>query len=147
MGGTSSGGKDAGTINKDMLDILSVHAESRAKKRRRTPEGILASPEVSEARYEVDSHLLKLQHQKKRKANLGSVAPFFWALLRAPTTSSTTNMKLDVMNVQVPTCLAPDTTRPTGFKFASSYTITVKVPYAVNTRALKEDDVLVLPMA
>ena len=142
---SGQGAKDKPTIDKDMLCDIAVSAESRAKKRRRTTDGVLYTPKPMEARYDVYSPLLDLQGTKKRKADWESVAPF-WALVRAPTTAYEPNMKLDVMSVNVPGIVPDNSTKPTSFKCSTGYTTTVQVPFAVNTRALKVGDVLVLPM-
>ena len=140
---SGQGAKDKPTINKAMLCDIAVSTESRPKKRRRTID-CADTPWSMQARYDVYSPLLDLQGTKKRKANWESVAPF-WALVRAPTTAVEPNMKLDVMTVNIPCMLAEQNTKPKTFNFSSPQT-TVQVPFAVNTRALKKGDLLVLPM-
>ena len=140
---SGQGAKDKPTINKAMLCDIAVSTESRPKKRRRTID-CAHTPWSMQARYDVYSPLLDLQGTKKRKANWESVAPF-WALVRAPTTAVEPNMKLDVMTVNIPCMLAEPATKPKTFNFSSPQT-TVQVPFAVNTRALKKGDLLVLPM-
>ena len=139
--------KDA-AVHQDMVSTQTVHAESKAKKRKRASEEShrTAPEEETGAFFDVYSPFLDLRDQKKRKKEWVSINPF-WALLHAPTSSWQPNMKLDVMQVVVPSSALEGTTRPAGFKLATQFTTTVRVPFAVNTRHVRADEVLVLPRA
>ena len=69
----------------------------------------------------------------------------FWALLRAPTTRATPNMKIEKLVVCVPSCTVDAGEPRRGWTFPTDHRFTVELQCAVNTRPIKEGEVLMLP--
>ena len=134
-----------GTLHEAMnMAVAGYAATSKKGKRRRTGDGHVEPPKDINIGFVCLSPLLQGKEQKKRNAVLENVNPF-WALLRAPTTHATPNMKLETLVVCVPSCTVDAGEPHRGWKFQADHRFTVSLQYAVNTRPIKEGEVLMLP--
>ena len=134
-----------GTLHEAMnMAVAGFAVTSKKGKRRRTGDGHAEPPQDINIGFVSLSPLLQGKEQKKRNAVLENVNPF-WALLRAPTTHATPNMKLETLVVCVPSCTVDAGEPHRGWKFPADHRFTVSLQYAVNTRPIKEGEVLMLP--
>ena len=134
-----------GTLHEAMhMAVAGSAVTSKKGKRRRIGDGHVAPPPDINLGFVCISPLLQGKEQKKRNAVLENVNPF-WALLRAPTTHATPNMKIDTLVVTVPSCTVDAGEPHKGWKFQADHRFTVSLQYAVNTRPIKEGEVLMLP--